>query len=219
VYGAVALAVMLQGRADAQTDQNAHAEPPPRATPASEPAAPEAPAMPGTEQDAREHFRAGIAHFNAGRYAEAELDFSRGYALSHKPGFLWNMAESARSAGATERALALYRQYLAEAEPDAPRIEAAREWIATLERQHPANALAPRSVAAATGAGATETSAFVPSRSEPLHDDTAIYEEWWFWAGAGVLAAAGVVTAVLLTRPEDEHAEVPEGPLVVRWDM
>lgn len=175
---------------------------------------------------AREHFQAGIAHFNAGRYREAELDFSRGYELTHKAGFLWNMAESARSAGATARAVELYRRYLREAEPDAPRLEHARQWVQTLEaaeRQEPAPSEISPSAAAAGGGDARDPEDDSRFGTQPARDTRdgggEIYEKWWFWTGAGVLVAAGVATALLVSRDDGAtQPQVPNGDLVLRWD-
>jgi tetratricopeptide (TPR) repeat protein len=175
--------------------------------------------------DAHEHFRAGIEHFNAGRYADAELSFSLGYELSRKPGFLWNIAEAARGAGANPRALAFYRRYLAEAPPDAPRLTEARAWVRALaasqSNEVPAAAVAP-SAAAAAGRGSNPNETSAPRWSVPREataadtDSPALYETWWFWAGASALIAGSVLAAVLVSQQgERAPARVPQGVLAV----
>jgi hypothetical protein len=37
------------------------------------------------------------------------------------------------------------------------------------------------------------------------HEPKPITSRWWFWSGTAALVAAGVVTAVVLTRPGDSH--------------
>jgi hypothetical protein len=72
------------------------------------------------ETKARAYFKNGTVAFDAGHYDEAQAEFAAGYDLSHKAGFLWNMAECARLLGNLPRALDLYTQYVASAPPSAP---------------------------------------------------------------------------------------------------
>src|SRR5690349_19575978 len=65
-----------------------------------------------TTDAARTAFEKGEEAFQAGLYKEAEEWFTQGYELSHKPAFLWNMAESAAKQGENDRARALYHRYL-----------------------------------------------------------------------------------------------------------
>ncbi|MCB9558103.1 MAG: hypothetical protein H6707_18455 [Deltaproteobacteria bacterium] len=61
---------------------------------------------------ARQEWEAGRQLFQVGRYAGALEHFSRGYQLSQKGGFLFNMAECARLLGEKLRARGLYLSYL-----------------------------------------------------------------------------------------------------------
>lgn len=63
---------------------------------------------------AKRHYRSGIAHFEASRWADARAAFSAGYELSRRPAFFLNMAECERKLGHEEEAAALYRRYLAD---------------------------------------------------------------------------------------------------------
>lgn len=72
------------------------------------------------EQEARAYFDRGTRAFDEQRYVEALAAFSAGYELSHKPAFLYNMAECSRLMGDRGRAYDLYRRFL-EAIPDTHR--------------------------------------------------------------------------------------------------
>lgn len=176
-----------------------------------------------SSQQARELTTAGNMHFEAGRYAEAERAFREAYALSGRPGFLWNMAQCARLSGQSERALLLYRKYLATSTNGSQREEAER-WVGMLQLQESKPA-APRPHPA------TKTDDRPPRRSDskprvlvlsdtPAYqegaDSQAVYEKWWFWAGAGAVVT-GVVAAVLLSNgSEPSTAPVPEQG-TIRW--
>ena len=64
------------------------------------------------EQVARRHFAEGDAAFKAGRYEAAMSEFEAGYATSPRPGFLLNMAHTARKLGDLRKARTLYKKYL-----------------------------------------------------------------------------------------------------------
>ena len=82
----------------------------------------------------RAHFDAGRAHFNLGEYDRAEQEFEAGYRLKPLPLFLYNIAQSARHAGHTQKALDMYRRYLI-VEPNAPEKKEVDKQIAELERE------------------------------------------------------------------------------------
>jgi tetratricopeptide (TPR) repeat protein len=173
------------------------------------------------EDRARDFTRTGNAHYEAGRYGEAEQAFREAYALSGRSGFLWNMAQCARLAGESRRALALYHRYL-DAAPDGGQRAEAERWIAMLEAQS-----ASRSATASPTRPAATTSS--PNRIPPRPilalpsqttdespTDPALYERWWFWAGAGAVVS-GVVAAVLWS----SNSSSSEGPApdqgAIRW--
>src|SRR5262249_14423878 len=51
------------------------------------------------EAQARAYFERGVAHVKAHHYLEARAEFAAGYELSHRPTFLFNMAECSRLDG------------------------------------------------------------------------------------------------------------------------
>jgi hypothetical protein len=82
------------------------------------------------EEQAHGRFSAGQAMYKFHRYVDAANEFLAGYALSHKPGFLLNVAQAYRAGGYRAAARDYYRRYLAE-QPDlkayrAERTEAGR---------------------------------------------------------------------------------------------
>lgn len=81
------------------------------------------------EAAAAEHYKAGVAAFDAGRFAEALAAFTEAYNLSSKTDLLYNLGVCAEKVGDRDKAIAYYRLYLEE-KPDA---EDAAEVKARLE--------------------------------------------------------------------------------------
>jgi tetratricopeptide (TPR) repeat protein len=167
-------------------------------------------------QRARRHFLAGKQAFEAQSYAAALREFEAGYAIEPRPGFLLNMGHAARRLGDLPRAHELYQAFLA-TDPPADERGVAEKLVAELERDVPALrrpasplaatpprlALAPSSSAAASSSAVVGAAAAPPTFSlvdapRPSSGSSGpIYGRWWFWAGAGAVAA-GVVTAILI---------------------
>src|SRR5262245_17494474 len=78
-------------------------------------AQPTPPADDSRQAEAKAYFERGSAHYKAGRYLEARAEFAAGYELSHRPLFLFNMAECSRLDGNLELAREGYERYLREA--------------------------------------------------------------------------------------------------------
>jgi hypothetical protein len=199
---------------------------------------------PDSEARARSLYRTASAHFDAGRYVEAQAEFSAGYELSHKPGFLWNMAECARLLAHPERALGLYRQYVAVAAPSTTRVDAQnriRELEASHGASHVESLVAPMpstaspstsetALALASRTSTTSTTMSAPSteRATVLAPSTAmpakegqkpITTKWWFWAAAAGVAAAAIVTTAIVVNSDGSTASpaIPSGANVVSW--
>ncbi len=170
------------------------------------------------EDRARDFTRTGNAHYEAGRYGEAEHAFREAYALSGRSGFLWNMAQCARLAGESRRALALYRRYL-DAAPDGGQRAEAERWIAMLEAQQSA----ARSPVPAPSRPAPARSTLprprpilaLPVQPPDESADPALYERWWFWAGTGAIVS-GVVAAVLWSSSSSSQGPAPDQG-AIRW--
>jgi hypothetical protein len=69
---------------------------------------------------ARLHFEVGRGQYNLGNYTEAIREFTAGYALEPKPGFLLNLAQAHRRLGHFAEARDLCVQYLARASTEDP---------------------------------------------------------------------------------------------------
>jgi hypothetical protein len=83
------------------------------------------------EAEARAHFERGTAHYKDGRYLEARAEFAAGYELSHRPMFLFNMAECSRLRGDLDIARDTYERYL-RADPNGSNAELARQRLTAL---------------------------------------------------------------------------------------
>jgi hypothetical protein len=183
---------------------------------------------------AREHYKNGDDAFKAGRYDEAYREWEAGFKLSGRPLFLLNMAHAERKRGELRDARALYQRYMlmepqtkfrAEVESVLKEIDAALAAEDAAKAAHPdpaASAPPPPPPAPATAPPAVSAPPLSlapppPSESRPVGgidaearaergDDHPFYGRWWFWAGAGALVAAGVLTAVL-ARPKDSYTK------------
>ncbi len=173
-------------------------------------------------QDAAvESWNRGLQLFNRGSYAEAMKAFARGYQLSRKAGFLFNMAECARLMNDRARARQLYVRYLTEHPQGKLRAEALRRCeelglgpCPALGREDlpgesppppPPPALQPT----------PQPAPYLPARQEaPPPPGKPFYKRWPLWVGVGAVVIAGTVTAAVLASRSHDRA-VPEGNYVV----
>jgi len=81
------------------------------------------------DERAREHFLAGRALYDSGRFDEAAEEFEQAYGLSDRPELLYNLYIAHRDAGNVRRAAESLRSYLTEVEapPDRISLEARLE--------------------------------------------------------------------------------------------
>jgi tetratricopeptide (TPR) repeat protein len=188
-------------------------------------------ADPPEEIVAREHYDKGQAAFQAGRYAEASREFEAGYELSRRPAFLLNMAHAERRQGELRKARERYRRYLL-VDPESNVRGAVESVLEEIERAlaaevaEPATAPAP----APSQPAATEPAPVVPPPLQlappaalrdappsllggadtapvtPGTKDRPVYRRWWFWATAGAVAAATVLTGLALRRGGASYA-------------
>jgi hypothetical protein len=83
------------------------------------------------DADARLAFERGETLYKEGRYAEARAEFAAGYELSHRPLFLFNMAECSRLDHEPALARTQYERYMSEA-PTGELVSLARQRLAAL---------------------------------------------------------------------------------------
>ena len=117
---------------------------------------------------AREHYDKGTTYYDLGKYRDAAREFEAAYEAKKDAAFLYNLAQSYRLAGDSERALHFYRTYLRYV-PKAPNRADIEEQIKALELKVATQAppTAPPSVtveqAPPRGATAMISSASCPS--------------------------------------------------------
>ncbi len=147
---------------------------------------------------ARVHYETAQAHVAAERYDEAYAEFSAGYELSHRPAFLFNMAECALHAGRRDQARIDYGRYLAQV-PSGSMSDTARQRLAELgpapEVQTP-----EREVATPTEAAAAESEARadvdLTTTATPVRPRE-IWEEEAFWIVGGSILALAIGGAIV----------------------
>jgi tetratricopeptide (TPR) repeat protein len=183
------------------------------------------PSQEDREQAARRHFAQGDAAFKAGRYDAALSEFEAGYAASPRPGFLLNMAHTARKLGDLRKARSLYKKYLLtdptsklredvlgviaeldSALADEDRADANRTATAENERSHePAAgetaerqhpAPPPRAPPPPVAAPVLVTQQAQAPSAEQAGEARPFYARAWFWATVGVVVAAGAGVAI-----------------------
>jgi len=155
---------------------------------------------------AKAHFKAGKAAYAAGNFSEAAKEFSAGYMLDPKPGFLLNIAQSYRKAAEPKEALHYYQEYL-KAAPDSKLRLQVEGLIKELEEEtRPKPPPEPVPVVAVTPPPPPPP----PPRSDPF------YKKWWFWTGVVVVVGAGIGVGVYAGNREPDY--VKEGGLgSVSW--
>jgi len=172
----------------------------------------------GTELSAKEKEKRGKALYergkelaNKGRYTEALVELTKGYELTGRPLFLFNMAECARALKDTVQARELYERYLA-AEANGPFANAARTRL--VELAPPAEPVAPPPAEPAPAVVIPPPSQAAASieRSDPqpapLRDRVPPKSESHLGrnlliAGIAVALVAGSVAVYVATRPQE----------------
>jgi tetratricopeptide (TPR) repeat protein len=185
------------------------------------------------EAAAREQVKQATTAYNLGHFDEASQHYEEAYRLVQDPVLLFNIGQSYRLGEKPEKAITAYRSYLRTAGPDAPNRAVVEKHIAELKRQldedksaaaEPAQAppvptVTPAATAPAVAppidltalppAPATSPAAdvTVTTKATPSSEasSTPFYKTWWFWTGVGAAVVAGTVTALALSR-SDQNA-------------
>jgi tetratricopeptide (TPR) repeat protein len=103
-------------------------------------------AAPEVVTRAKQHYEAGRALYELGKYDQALVEFDEGFRLAPRPNFLVNMAQCHRRLGRTAEARALYEKFLAAAPDGDPMRPEVRRILTTLDTEP----LAPGAAAPAT---------------------------------------------------------------------
>jgi hypothetical protein len=97
--------------------------------------APAAFAQQSEQEQARDHYKKGLAAYNLGQYSEAAAEFEAAYRLFLDPALLFNIAQAHRMNGQMEKALGGYRAFLRTAPPGTRNRAQAEKWEQELERE------------------------------------------------------------------------------------
>jgi tetratricopeptide (TPR) repeat protein len=157
-----------------------------------------------TEKRGRAHFNRGKVLAKQGSYAAALVEYSKGYELTERPLFLFNMAECARALGDKTQARELYERYLA-ADASGSFTPAARARLAELGPS-PATPAAPppapsEPASSPTIATPSEVAAMRPQPAEtvtatapqPAAEKRSNFKRNALLVGVGVAVVAGSV--------------------------
>jgi tetratricopeptide (TPR) repeat protein len=160
-------------------------------------------------------------HFAAGEYKEALEIYARLYAETMHPTYLRNIARCHQNLGNADKAISSFREYLRKAHDLTPDQRKEIEgYIAEMEQLKQSRAAGPPATAPPTTAPAPPAPLASPPPAPPppdtapalvgpptltatgsaRDDDHPFYTRVWFWGLVGGVVAAGVVTAVLLSR-------------------
>jgi tetratricopeptide (TPR) repeat protein len=170
---------------------------------------------PGAELQAR-------THFAAGEYKEALEIYARLYAETMHPTYLRNIARCHQNLGNADKAISSFREYLRKAHDLTPDQRKEIEgYIAEMEQLKQSRAAGPPATAAppttapappaplpspppapppSDTAPALVGPPTLTATGSPRDDDHPFYARVWFWGVVGGLVAAGVVTALLVSR-------------------
>jgi tetratricopeptide (TPR) repeat protein len=84
------------------------------------------------EARARVHFEKGRTHYDLGNYKDALREFTAGYKVVRKPGFLINIAQCFRKLGDDASAKQMLERFMQESPPDDELREQAKKYLAEL---------------------------------------------------------------------------------------
>jgi tetratricopeptide (TPR) repeat protein len=163
--------------------------------------APAAPPVDRREIEAREAYVTG-------RYERALELFAKLYAETLHPTYLRNIGRCYQNLHDPERAISTFRDYLRKAPALSAKERAEIDgYIAEMEvlkrkqaeEARPAPAPAPEPAHLAVRPEPTPP----PIVTTPAPVPEPKPSRWWLWTGLGVVVAAGVVTAILVTRKSD----------------
>jgi tetratricopeptide (TPR) repeat protein len=185
----------------------------------AEPSAPAAASDKAKEKRGKALFEKGKKLTAQGRYTEALIELTKGYELTGRPLFLFNMAECARALGDTVQARELYEKYLA-AEANGPFANAARTRLVELtppapepqpepapqpapdaaQPPPPASVPPPREAAAQLARPESQT---VAIKDRPAERSTSHTGRNVLLVGIGVAIIAGSIGVYVATRGPD----------------
>jgi tetratricopeptide (TPR) repeat protein len=140
---------------------------------------------------AKAHFDAGNAHYAAGRYKEAIIEFQAGHGLVPRPSFLLNLGQAYRKLGDLGRAKEAYVGYLRSLPEESPLRDQALKILAEIEVQLQGQERRPEPQPPARAAPVP-----APQVEKPAAEPPSRSGRLWLAAGLGAVGAALVGTGV-----------------------
>ncbi len=153
------------------------------------------------EDRAKECFTRGQEHFTAGRYGDAIREYEAGYQLSRLPGFLLNIAHSYRRQGDFDNARTYYKRFLL-MDPTSQSRADVEAVLVELDEVRPGQVSPPAEPVRLTPSPPTPAgpAPLLVENSPPASEEPRpILTRWYFWAGVGLVVAAGVTATLLLS--------------------
>lgn len=178
-----------------------------------------------SEQEARHHFEAGRALVQVESFEAARVEFRRGFEISQRPLFLFNMAECARHLDLLDDARREYSEYLRR-EPESAFSSIAAERLAELG---PGDTSAPSFIDAsgathegAAGSGdsniehGTNTDGPTTNDLNGTRESTPKwYKHWAFWTVLGVVVVGSAIAIGVAASRDSVAACAP--PMCFDW--
>jgi tetratricopeptide (TPR) repeat protein len=166
---------------------------------------------------ARRFYRQGARHYDLGEYEPALREFKDAYRRSPDPSFLFNIGQCQRKLGHTQEAIDSFRSFLRNLPAQHPSRNEIEQLVAEMQREieskQAAERLVPPPTASVLPTAPPPARLAVPAPAAPIPADVmvrerppqpreseAFYTRGWFWGACSAIVAAGVVTAVLLSR-------------------
>jgi tetratricopeptide (TPR) repeat protein len=149
------------------------------------------------EERARKHYEAGRALYDLGNFPDAVAQWTAGYKLSPKTGFLLNLGQAYRKMGDLARAHEYFEEFLARAPLDDP----ARPRIATLDEEVRRRMAEVTVDGGAPRDGGVEAKPAPPAmavRAPPPEKPAPRRWRWWLVGIAAVIVAAGAAVGIAL---------------------
>lgn len=171
-----------------------------------------------TDAEARTRFRVGRALVDTGLFREAHEEFRRGFVLSRRPAFVFNMAECSRALDDSD-ARGEYAAYL-ELDPTGPFASVAQERLdelgpGSVERPSFLVDLEREDLERTIEITDTDSAGLTPAVTPPS-EGRAWYADWPFWTAVGVVVI-GVAVSVGVLASRDDELICNAGCELVRW--
>ncbi len=166
-----------------------------------------------SNEDPRVHVRKATVAYNLGKYAEAAKEYEAAYELTLDPNMLFNIAQSYRMAGESEKAITAYRSFIRSA-PKSDQRGLAESKLRELEQQRaarPPAAVAPAPAPTPPPTVPAASSPVVPPAPVPVVPPGAPAEH------SAAAVAEPAPAKVLVSTPVPEPAPAAESHFYTRW--